>query len=533
MNEMTEDSKDSMVLEEHQGVLQQGDVRKKDVPQNLDELLALGARLRRSRTVNERKATVKAAASLLKVRDRNGAESPLKANDVQRAFEQERGQHNIVLKARQMGMTTWVAARFFLNTITARGVLTVQVAHTREAGEGIFRMVQRFWECLPRELREGPLKRSLSNVGQMRFPALNSEFRIVSAADESAGRGLTIQNLHCSELGRWQGNAAETLAGLRAALVPGGELVMESTPNGAYGCFYDEWVRAGIPGADGSGVVTHFYPWWMERAYVAAEVTNYSEEELKLMLAPNNLSSAQIGFRRGLERSYRGLRSQEFAEDYETCFKATGECCFDVEAIERRLTELHEPTERRRGGALQIWLPPMAGREYLVSVDTAGGGPDGDFAAIQVIELVTGLQCAELQQRLSPLELAKVAAALAREYSAGSGSEVTIVVERNNHGAAVLAYLDAIEHYRHVWAEDGVAGWLTTAGNKPRMIGNIGALLVQSPAIFASRRLLRECRSFISHAGGSTGAANGAHDDCLMAMAIAQAVRAEWLPRRR
>jgi hypothetical protein len=523
MSEMTEDSREFAELEKVED----------DLPQDLNGLLELGKRLRESGPLQDKSATLKAAAHLLKVRDRNGAESELMANAVQALFEERRGQHNIVLKARQMGMTTWVAARFFLKTITAPGVMTVQVAHTREASEGIFRMVQRFWECLPDNLREGPLRLNRKNVGQMRFPELDSEFRIVSAADESAGRGLTIQNLHCSELGRWQGNAAETLAGLRAALVPGGELVMESTPNGAYGCFYDEWMRAGLSGPDGSGVVKHFYPWWMERAYVAANVTNYSDEESKLMLAPTNLTSGQIGFRRGLERSYRGLRSQEFAEDAETCFKATGECCFDVEAIEQRMSALHEPTERRRGGALQIWLPPMAGREYLVSVDTAGGGPDGDFAAMQVIELVTGLQCAELQQRLSPLELAKVAAALAREYSAGSGSEVTIVVERNNHGAAVLAYLDAIEHYRHVWAEDGLAGWLTTAGNKPRMIGNIGALLVQSSAIFASRRLLRECRSFISHAGGSTGAANGAHDDCLMAMAIAQAVRAEWLARRR
>ena len=38
------------------------------------------------------------------------------------------------------------------------GVLTVQVAQTQEAAEGIFRMVQRFWERLPEEMREGPLQ---------------------------------------------------------------------------------------------------------------------------------------------------------------------------------------------------------------------------------------------------------------------------------------------------------------------------------------------------------------------------------------
>src|SRR5258708_22700146 len=83
---------------------------------------------------------VKAAAGLLRVRDREGVERSLRANAVQRAFERGCGRQNIVLKARQMGMTTWVAGRFFLKTITARGGITRQVEEQREAAEGIFRM---------------------------------------------------------------------------------------------------------------------------------------------------------------------------------------------------------------------------------------------------------------------------------------------------------------------------------------------------------------------------------------------------------
>ena len=475
---------------------------------------------------------VRSAQGLLKVRDREGRERPLKANAAQRAFERSCGQRNIVLKARQMGMTTWVAARFFLKTITARGVLTVQVAHTQEAAEGIFRMVQRFWECLPEELREGPLRRSRANLGQMCFPELDSEFRVVSAGDEGVGRGWTMQHLHCSEVSRWPGDARETLAGLRAALAPGGEMVMESTPNGAYGCFYEEWGRAGLKGTGGNGVVRHFFPWWMEKAYAAAPVVGAFSEEERMLILAHGLTARQIGFRRGLEASYRGLRSQEFAEDAETCFKATGECCFEIPAVETRLAETGEPVETRRGGALQIWLPPIAGKDYVVAVDTAGGGADGDFAAVQVIEMESGMQCAELQQRLGTLELARASAALAREYGS-PGRGALIAVERNNHGAGVLAYLDSVERYARVYEQSGVAGWLTTAGSKPGMISRMGALLVDSPWLFFSKRLLGECRTFVSMAGGRTGAANGAHDDCLMAMAVAQTVRAELMGKRK
>ena len=64
------------------------------------------------------------------------------------------------------------------------------------------------------------------------FPEIDSQYQVVSAADRNAGRGLTVQNLHCSELARWPGDAAEILAGLRAAMAPGAELILESTPPG-------------------------------------------------------------------------------------------------------------------------------------------------------------------------------------------------------------------------------------------------------------------------------------------------------------
>jgi hypothetical protein len=221
---------------------------------------------------------------------------------------------------------------------------------------------------------------------------------------------------------------------------------------------------------------------------------------------------------------YGGMRSQEFAEDAETCFRATGSCCFDAEAIERRLLKLagREAVETRRGGALQIWFRAIAGREYVVGVDSAGGGEDGDFAAVQGIDRATGLQCAELQQRLRPVELARAAVELAREYRSA-----LVGVERNNHGATVLAYIETSEHYGHVYKQRREVGWLTTAASKPEMVARIGSLLQQTPELFLSRRLLAECRTYVASENGRTAAAGGEHDDLVMAMAVAQAVRAE------
>ncbi len=490
-----------------------------------EELLELGKMLdERPPALRGDSVAMWLARSLLRVRDREGADRALIANPAQRAFEAARGQRNIVLKARQMGMTTWVAGRFFLKTVTRRGVLTVQVAQTQEAAEAIFRMVGRFWDALPASLRTGALRRGRANLRQMSFPVLDSEFRVLSAADENAGRGLTIGNLHGSEVSRWPGDAAATLAGLRAALAPGGEEVLESTPRGASGCFYEQWREAGERGAGYRNTVRHFLPWWMEPGYVGEAAAGDLREDERELVERHGLSRSQIGFRRGLERSYRGLRSQEFAEDAETCFRATGEGCFDREAVERRLAEIGPPVATRMDGRLLIWLPPVAGRRYLAGVDTAGGGAEGDFAAVEVVEIETGVQCAELRARMAPMELARAAAALAREYG-----EALLAVERNNHGSGVLAHLTGSERYGNLYTQRGEAGWLTSAATKPGMVGRMGALLAEEPGLFRSGRLLAECRSFVALPGGGTGAAPGAHDDCVMAMAIAQAVRSELL----
>ncbi len=86
---------------------------------NAEELLRLGQLLdQRPVVLCGRTVAMELAERLLVVRTKSGLTKPLCANRVQRDFEDRRGERNIVLKARQMGMTTWTAARFFLKTIT-------------------------------------------------------------------------------------------------------------------------------------------------------------------------------------------------------------------------------------------------------------------------------------------------------------------------------------------------------------------------------------------------------------------------------
>ncbi len=457
---------------------------------------------------------------LLKIRRKGLGLGGLELNRAQREYSQACSQRNIVLKARQVGVTTYIAARFFIQTITHPGTLAVQVAHTEDSAQAIFSIVRRFWQNLPARMRRGALRTSRSNVRQLVFPGLDSEYR-VETADDNAGRGMTIRYLHCSEVSRWPHGGLETLAALRAAVVPDGEIVLESTPNGAAGIFYEEWQKA-----EETGYTRHFFPWWFDKTYREdvrrSRVLPFTDEELDLV-GKHGLTAKQIAWRRKTWKTMRGLARQEYAEDAVSCFLASGECVFDMEAIEQAAAHAAQPMQVQENGKLLIWFPPNGTmrRQYIIGVDAAGGGSEGDYACAQVIERTMGLQCAELQGHFPPFELARRVASLGRLYE-----NALVAVERNNHGFGVLAHLKDM-HYENLYKQGGQEGWLTSVVTRPAMIDNLAAVLAEQPELFHSPRLLGELKTFVRHADGHAAATEGAHDDCVMAMAVALGARRE------
>jgi len=456
--------------------------------------------------------------SWLRIRSKERGLVLLCMNRAQREYSRRCSKRNIVLKARQLGITTYVAARFFMQTITQPGTLSVQVAHDQESAEDIFQIVHRFWENLPKVTRCGALTTSRANVRQIVFPQLDSEYRVATAADVNAGRGTTIHNLHCSEVARWPGDGDEVLASLRAAVPGDGEIVLESTPNGAGGIFYEEWQRA-----EETGYTRHFFPWWYDESYCLPcdDLGPLTPEELELV-EREELSDQQIAWRRVKWAQLRsGLATQEYAEDAVSCFRASGECVFEMEAIDRALEAAGEPVETKDNERELIWLPPQPAKEYVIGVDPAGGGTDGDYSCASVIERKTALQCAELHGHFPPRELAKRLVQLANRYNGA-----LLVVERNNEGHGVLADLRWLKYPNIFATRDDQQGWLTNSVTRPDMIETFASMLATAPELYRSRRLLQECRTFVRQQDGSTGARAGTHDDCVMATAIALAARA-------
>jgi hypothetical protein len=289
---------------------------------------------------------------------------------------------------------------------------------------------------------------------------------------------------------------------------------MESTPNGAGGC-WKEWQEA-----EKTDTERHFFPWWLEPSYAnddAPAAEDSLDDAERALMQQHGLSLGRIAYRRGIRANFRGLAKQEYAEDANECFLSSGECFFEVEAIEQRLKELTSPIESRMNGALRIWLPPQPDRRYLIAVDPAGGGAEGDYTAMQVLDMDSGIQCAELEAHLPTLETAREAAALAREYR-----NALLVVERNNHGSGVLAHLAGKYPYEPLYRDGGKEpGFLTQESSRADILARLSAVLSENAQWLLSERLLLECRNFVRNARGRSEARAGEHDDCVMAMAIA------------
>jgi len=470
----------------------------------------------------------------LSIRDRHGRLVPLVPNAAQREYARRRGRRNIVLKARQLGITTYIAGRCFLSTILRPGIVALQVAHSLESAQQIFRVVHRFADSLHPDIQK-ELVISRANVREVAFAALDSRYIVDTAGNRNAGRGLTIYHLHGSEVAQWPGAPQETLAALMAAVPAGGTVDLESTPRGSGGYFHTEWLRArraeGASAAADWQFTPHFFPWWIEPEYRLPDLPGESlsplSEEEQNLVSSYGLDAQQIRYRRYLRRTYGDLAPQEFAEDDLSCFLASGRSAFDVAVIEARLKLVPPPIRVALNGAECTWLEAQPGRDYIIGADVAEGTADGDFSAAVVLDAETGLQCAELLARW-PLE--RFAAELARLGT--RYNQALLAIERNNQGHAILYALRHTHGYPRIYAHpepDGRAklGWPMNLHTKPLAINMLGRILREAPQVFASQRLLEQCRAFVYHDNGEACALPGSHDDLVVAAAIAVAVRAQ------
>lgn len=305
--------------------------------------------------------------------------------------------------------------------------------------------------------------------------------------------------------------ASEMFKSVWPIISTGGDCTILSTPNGEGEFFHDQWVKA-VNGL--SDFVPTQLPYWLKKEYDAAWVK--SQKEI--------------------------LTDREFLQEYCCDFQGSGNTVVNIDAVRKYFSSINHPNiiTKNYSGMLHIYEQPIPEQSYIIGSDTTNA--DGvDFSTFQVLKYPSNEQVAEFYGQVKTNILAAYLAETGNEYN-----NALLVVENNNTGLAVLMDLVNLEYKNIYYTAKGEEfnvylnpnninyivqqktidmqiGFSTTVKTRPIVLNRFGVALDNCKLIFHSERLMNELKTWI-YKKGRMDHADGAHDDLIMAYAIANFV---------
>lgn len=481
------------------------------------------------------------AEHALKIRTKLGEIKPFVLNRAQKQLldiiERQRRTTGkvriIVLKARQMGLSTAIGAWLYWWVSQREAQKAVVVTHLADSTRALFDMTRRFYDNTPSLLK--PTTRAISRT-ELKFAELDSGYSVATAGGSDFGRGETFNVAHLSELAFWAKNsAAANFGGLEQAIpdAPGSAIFIESTANGMSGLFYD-LCQGAIKGENGFELV--FLPWFMEPAYRAEVPKDFKRTpEEEGLAALYGLDDAQLMFRRRkVALSGIDLFKQEYPSCPEEAFMTTGRPVFTPETVMEMKRNRKPPIARlalegdkwvpHPGGELRCYHEHDPEGTYYIGADVAFGQRGGDYSVAQVLDGNRRL-VATYRTHIHPDEFATVLYHLGMFYNCAR-----IAVESNNHGILTNNRLGKDLAYPNFYTEETYdkitdrttvkLGFATTSKSKPLILDKLRASVRERLMEIHDEATLDEMLTFVVTETGSMEAEVGNHDDTVMALAI-------------
>lgn len=480
-----------------------------------------------------------------KIRTKKGQLVPFEFNNAQDRFYEiiknnygKKPGRYIVLKARQLGISTETAGVFSYLTQNSFYTDTAIVAHERESANKIYDMYKLMYEQLPDALK--PMTK-YSNSRQLTFDdpetgsGLKSSIRVMVAGD--GARSSTYRLAHLSELAFWKHPETAMVALMQTVPnEPDTIVIIESTANG-FNYFKELWDKATKGENDFTPV---FFPWYLEPTYSmyydGFELTEY-EKDIKIQF---DLTNEQLSWRRWCIANNCNGDEDQFRQEYpitpDEAFITSGNPVFDVNKVNERLRHVKEPI--RKGyfnydynglsitnirwvddpkGYISIYKEPTSDFTVL-SGDTAGDGED--FFTSHVLDR-NGIQCAVLHNQFDEDLYTKQVFCLGKYYNSLIGIEVnfstypTMELQRLQY-----PYLYIREIYDNAYEDHADKyGFKTTSLTRPIIISNLVEIVREHIDRINDKATLQEMLSFVK-IKGKPQAAEGSHDDLVMGLAI-------------
>lgn len=456
----------------------------------------------------------------------------------------------IILKSRQMGISTEIESLLFSNTILKFNVSTGIVTHDSSATANLFEMSKLMYQCLPDKLKPSLLK---DNANELVFnneegTGLNSRIKCMTAGNRKIGRSATFQYLHLSEYAFWPGDKKSTFNGLIQCVpaLPDTMVVIESTPQG-YDDFKDKWDKA-VAGE--SDFIPVFFAWYempeYSMPYDGFELTEAEKEMMEMY----NLSLDQLTWRRWCIKNNCDNDLDQFKQEYpsnpEEAFLSTGKCIFDKESVVNRIQKIKNPLKRgffdyKYNGLeisgiefvesdskpwVEIYEDVKKGYPYVLGGDTAGIGKDS-FAG-DVVNNNTGEQVATLELENDEIEYTRQMYCLGMYYNnALIGIETnysTYPVKELFRLGYTNQYLRTIDEGIDIKIQDKL-GFNTNTATRPVIIAELVKFVEENIEKIHCQNTLKQMLTFIKRPDGKKAADNGYHDDRVMSLAITLAIR--------
>lgn len=439
------------------------------------------------------------ARYMMQIQAVDGAIVPFVYNRSQADYMSKRTNRDIIVKARQLGMSTGIQGELARIVCTSPAhVITLADVDTNT--QKLRRIFKRFFDHWPDGIPR-PIRGEDSAVITT-FPELNSSATIETAGSRSAGRAGTYRAMHASEVAYWT-NPENAIAGALQAVPYDGWAVLESTANGAQGWFYETAMGA-LAGKNNWTV--HFYPWWWEPRYAVAldmpvnEFTaSYTPEERHLV-DTYGLAPEQVYWRRLKQSELLHLFPQEFPESVQGAFLQSGNGYFgDIT------------------GALYMPAP-----DYHEDMRTFAGldfGQTNDYTVLSVGDAVSGRQVEVYRVNRLPWH-----DILSRCLDRCEHWHVSqLLVEWNSIGGPNFEIIRRMAYERGI--RIGISAFKTTAKSKPSILSALhSALHTGALSLLDTPETRQEFQGFQASQSASGAwkyeAGAGGHDDIVMATAL-------------
>lgn len=418
--------------------------------------------------------------------------------DILRKYVENR--FNIILKSRQMGISTLTAAYAAWLALFHRDKSIVAVATKLDVAARIVKKAKLLIKNLPKWMQISEIVVDNRNSFQLKN---NSEIRAVATTTD-VGHSESLSLLIVDEAAIIE-NMSELWAGLYPTLSQQGKCIVISTPK---------------------GVST-----WYHTTYVDAELGRNDFIPTKLMwtLHPDRDEA-------WFNKETKNMSKKDIATELLCSFSMSGDSVIDPEDIERIEKETVCDPKFKQGVDKGVWVWEEYSDTMLCAlcVDVARG--DGqDFSTFHVVDFKEMKVVAEYQGKLDYEIFASLLFDTGMQYGG-----CMIVVENNNLGYSVLKELINKKYPNLYWSMKGsgeyveqstaefstncIPGFTTSPKSRPLILAKLEEFIRNKLITIRSVRTLNELRTFV-WVNGRPEASRGSNDDLVMPLAIACWIR--------